>query len=172
MPDSPGGVRSRPVAPVALLVLAVVAGVAALQMRWETGGAIRDARASERRLGEDRLLAEDYRRLLPEALEISESVKDAHSIEFIESALDKNAVAAEGIDYRDPEGGNQQYDVVKIQIKFKSTGFRSLVSFLREVETGRLNLKLLEASVKREGDVDLWRGSLTYGALIPARSRS
>jgi len=165
-------VTARGAVLVVLALLAAFSAAAALYLRSRAGEAEQAAEAARKRLEEERLLAAEYRRAGPEKLVISADATEAHSSEYIARALRDNGIATDEITYNNPQETSGSLLKVTTEIDIKNTTFASLLAFLRDVQENRPQLTLLEADIEREGKADKWKGSLTYGALIPATPRS
>lgn len=157
-----------------LATIALVAGAGAYYMRAAAGKASRAADAAFERLAQEKDLALRYRKLSPEKIHVSADVKEARSSEFIGKTLRSTGIGSGGVDYGDPEEITGNYQRVETEIKVEKATFASVLNFLREVETNGPQLTLQEADIRRAEDstADMWRVSLTYVALIPAKPHS
>lgn len=155
-----------------LVVLAGLATIGALYLRADAREAARTAEAARERLDEGRLLAAEYRDASPDKLVISADVTEAQSSEYIPEALRRNGISPSGITYSNPQETSGKFSKVTTEINIKGVKFAAICKFLKDVQQGRPQLRLLEAKLTREGGADKWSGSLTYGALIRAIPRS
>jgi len=167
-----------------LAALLVASGAAGVYLASRAAGAAESARRAEEFLREDRRLAQRYTRTSPDAPVVSEGVTEARSSQFLENALQRHGISPD-ISHENPEERYEgDYLRIKTTISFENVGLSSIAGFLSEVRRQRPNLTLLSADIRRSGlgldgrgaraaaKEDSWRGTLTYGALIPARSRS
>ena len=157
-----------------LAALVILAGACAASSIYHGRAAVKAWREKDeatRRLAEDNALARRFRRASDSALAISSNITEARSIEFLNTALRRNGIPP-AIDPGDPKEAGDQFDKIETKVTLENVDLSSVVNFLRQVQAQRPNLSLLRLSITRkEGAQDVWDADVTFGALIPARSR-
>ncbi len=169
----PMGGQSRRGTLLWLGAAAAVVALAAAGLSYWGGLAAEKANQAARRLGEVKTLAGEYASAKASAMRLSADVDDARSSEFINNALRQNGInEVELIEYGEAKELPGALEMRKTTIKCNNVRLMGVVGFLRQMETGRDNLALLDADLTRQNSpADSWQMNLVYGALIQARSR-
>jgi hypothetical protein len=152
---------------------AAIVALAAAGLSYAAGVAKENANQAAGRLGEVKTLAGEYESAKASAMRLSADVDDARSSVFINNALRQNGVTElQEIAYGEPKELPGALEMRKTTIKCSNVRLMGVVGFLREMETGRDNLALLDAELTRQNSpADSWQMDLDYGALIQAKSR-
>lgn len=159
-----------------LLAIAVFAAAAAvggwLYLRSAALSAREQAGRVSARVERERELAAEVAASAREEFAVSEGIGEARSSQFLEEALREQGITPQ-IDYGDPQPGEGRFRKVETTVRLEGTELAPVIRFMQKVQSDRSRLTLLRADIRREDEAqDSWTGSLTYGALIPARPRS
>lgn len=166
MPIKPENSPRRVVLSVLVLV-AVVAGVALSYLQTMAVTAQNGAEQARKRLDDDIALATRYKSMSTEMLEVSDDVTAARSSGFLQEALRRNGIASPGISSDEPRQVSDNIARIDTTVTFGYSSLSAVVGFLREVETGRSNLSLVEVTLDRDGSADRWDSpGIKYAALV------
>jgi len=167
------GGLSRRNALAAVALVAAVALIAALYLAQAVRRTAADADAAFARLQNDKASADKYRQASGASVKLSADVIEARSNDFLLQTLSRNSLPATNVQYSNPAARAGGLEMMEIDIECDGVQLASVVNFLRQVETGRRNLALLEANLdKADPARDAWSVHLKYAAFIQAKSRT
>jgi len=157
---------------ITMIILGAIAVVTALVAAWFYHSATTAAaryESARNQYSEDVALAAKFRKLSAEAIAFSADTNEARSSTFLQGVVQHAHVNAPSI-YSDAEETSGSLTRIKTHVDCDGTPLASIVSLVREIESGRANLALLSAFMERqEGASDSWNARLVYLALIRAK---